>query len=109
MKDKQLNTAPFQGWPSGNYRDLLELRITSNEISERTGLVFVRQRDDLDWGYFSHYFDDVIGPVVVIEYENMPGKTTSILVDRQIEVAAAIAQVRKTLDLSETEIAWYAV
>ena len=108
MRERTLNKSAFTGWPSGDNKPLILLRTTATDLSSKYGLVFFREKDDLDWGNWSHYIDEFIGPVVFVEYENAPVKGVDILVDKNVATALALNRVRESLGLVDSDIEWHA-
>lgn len=105
MQTSAFNTEPFK-WPSGDCKAVIQLRLSTDAISEKFGLKFKREKDDLDWGKFSHFIDEVVGPILLIEYENSPISGLDVYVDVGIDNRIAIERIRSVLQIKESDISW---
>jgi hypothetical protein len=93
-------------WPSGDSKPVLLLRLTPDIMTERYGLEFSRERDDLDWRDASFFIDDVLGPVVLTWYGNAPVKGMDCTVDAGVGATAAISRLIDVLGLVDDDIVW---
>jgi hypothetical protein len=97
-------------WPSGKRRPILELAFTQAQLKYAVGETFLRVQDDLDWCDCGHIFDEVLGLVVFIKYDNLPTGGTIIFVDwgGSVDVKSAIDRVIAVLKPNPGEILWQA-
>jgi hypothetical protein len=98
--------ASFPGWPSGDFKPIMETTLTPQELTSRLKLQFSRDRDDLDWFQAAFLVDETLGPVVFRFYENSPNGGTDILVDTLVDTVTAKSRLKASLKLSHEVIRW---
>src|SRR5215469_5944114 len=104
METRNFNTEFIARWPSGDYKDIMQLKLSSGALSERFGLKFLRDKDDLDWANFFRYKDELVGPILLIEYDNIPGGGISVQVDKEVSTEMAVKRIRDTFQISDKDI-----
>ncbi len=100
------DTSEFEGWPSGDCKPLIEIKLKPDEICKIYKLCFVKEKDNLDWFEGSHFHDKVIGPVVFMKHENSQSCGTLIYVDSESDFLLAYNKLLKVLDLNINDILW---
>lgn len=96
----------FTDWPSGDCKPILELGCTPQQAEARWRLVFRRERDDLDWYSGTHVYDENIGYIVMMRYENSPTLGIIVYVDSKITTVDALDRIRNKFDIKESDITW---
>lgn len=108
-------SAPFAGWPSSDYKGVLQLREPLAKVRTRarpaTGGVApaIRSDDDHDGlGPYSsfHFKDNEIGYVAFVSHDKAPSKGTDVIVDAEAPVGEAVVRLRQLLDLKAADIRW---
>jgi DNA-binding protein HU-beta len=106
---------PFPGWPSGDFKGILQLKepltTTCTRVSHfaRGAKPEIRSDDDHDGlGPYSgfHLKDREIGYVVFVSHAKSPVKGTDVIVDAKAPVDGTIARLQKLLDLKAADINW---
>jgi DNA-binding protein HU-beta len=105
----------FPGWPSGDFKGILQLREPLNKTCTRVrhgsggAKPEIRSDDDHDGlGPYSgfHLKDREIGYVVFVRHAKSPVEGTDIIVDAKAPVDGTIARLQKLLDLKAADIKW---
>lgn len=102
----KLNTDPFPGWPSGLFCDVMFITLTMEDISNRYGLVSIRDEDELGGFEVTHFIDEDIGPVVLVHYDyaSRQSNETMIWVDYEFDIDTATKRLVDVLQLQDHEI-----
>src|SRR5437016_273523 len=108
-------SGPFSGWPSGDFKGILQLKEplakTCARVRHASGGARpeIRSDDDHDGlGPYSgfHFKDKDIGYVVFVSHAKSPVQGTDVIVDAKAPVDDAIARLQKLLDLKPADIKW---
>lgn len=100
------DTREFESWPSGDCKPVLKIIFTPKEISEKYNLIFMEEKDDLDWFKGAHFYDDELGPIVMMKHEHSPIKGTDIYIDASIDTAVAVEKIITLLQLKQEDVIW---
>ena len=100
------DTSDFSGWPSGDYKPVLELSFTPQEIESKWNVHFSRDKDDLDWYLGSHIKDTIVGFIVMMRHENSQSNGTVLYVDSKIDIKDAVKRMRDIFSINSHDIAW---
>lgn len=101
-----LDQKKFGGWPSQKCYPVMRLTIEPQDLSKKFGIKFVQGRDELDYFLAGHFFDEDIGFVVLIRYQNAPQPGTPVYVDSQVDLSYAIERITNVLGLTPEQINW---
>lgn len=108
-------SGPFPGWPSGDFKGILQLKEPLTKTCMRLRSVSggpkpeIHSDDDHDGlGPYSgfHLKDQEIGYVVFVSHAKSPVKGTDVIVDAKAPIDGTIARLRKLLGLKATDIKW---
>lgn len=102
------NPHTFSGWPSGDCKPVIEISYSPSEIESKWGLIFEKDKDDLDWHLATHVYDSVIGFLVFMKHENSPSSGTVLYVDRDVSTKLAIRQICEKFEISAQNVNWSA-
>ena len=97
---------PYRQWPSGDSLPLAVLRHSPAELSQRYGLIFDEDHDDLDSYRLAAIQLPKLGQVWLMHYRGEPEGETTAFVDAQADFRCALQALIVLLDLSSGEIAW---
>lgn len=103
------DSSEFKGWPSGDLKPVLEIILQLSEIEARYGLVFRREKDDLDWYMGTHINDPEIGPIVLMRHDGSPDKGVITYVDSGVHTSDAIERIIRILEIENEDIGWRAL
>ena len=96
------------GWPSGDSRDLAELRFSPEELARRFGLTFEQFHDDLDWLQLAAIELPDGSQAWLYRYHGDQNAGTFVRVDAHSDLARARVQLERLFLLSEQDILWSA-
>jgi hypothetical protein len=103
----RLNTEKaFTKWQSGDRKPVLEIKLLPDDLTKRYELKFREEPDDLDWCQSTHFFDQEIGPVVLLRYQSAPIEGTLCYIDSKIDSQVAIQRIIEDLGLVSSDILW---
>ena len=85
---------------------MMRLSFEPETLSEKFDLEFAEGKDDLDYFLASHFFDEIIGSVVLIRYRNAPQSGTPVYVDSQFSCNVAIERIINVLRLEPEHVNW---
>ena len=85
---------------------MLLLNLTPNDIEKKYGLEFIHECDGLDWYQGSHYYEDLIGPIVFKKYDNSPTDGIILYVDTGCDTLKSIELIVKQLAIDDKLIMW---
>lgn len=94
-----LKQSGWTGFPSGDERVAMEIKLSRSEIENTYSLEFISGEDSLgrlDWTYFN---DELLGPVVIVRYENSPSGMAIVYVDSTVALRVAVPHLRALFDL----------
>ena len=95
-------------WPSGNSRDVVELRFSPEELASRFGLDFERLHDDLDWLQVAAIELPDGSQAWLYRYRGDDDAGTFVRVDAHADLVRARTQLQRLLNLSERDVRWAA-
>jgi hypothetical protein len=99
---------PHQRWPSGDSRDLAEIRFAPDELATRFGLQFEEDLDDLDWFKLAALQLPDGSQVWLYKYRGDQFTGTAVRADAGADFAKTKEQLKQALDLSEDDLLWVA-
>jgi hypothetical protein len=99
---------PHDHWPSGDSRDLAEIRFAPDELAARFGLRFEDDLDDLDWYKLAALHLPDGSQVWLYRYRHDPSPGTAVRADAGADFAKTKEQLKQALDLSEDDLLWVA-
>ncbi len=97
---------PTNRFPSGDYRDLVELRLTPEDLSRRYGLRFDHYVDGLDTYHLAAIMLDEVAQAWLMKYRGDRSGGTLVRVDAGIDPTRAKQLLKETLNLHESEFVW---
>jgi len=100
--------SPWRQWPSGDNRPIAVLPIDAATLSDRYGLAFVADIDDLDRYHLAAIALSDGQQAWLIRYEGDPGPGTVVLVDGAADIEAAQSALAKALGLERDAFLWAA-
>ena len=100
--------APHPVFPSGDSRDLAELRFSPDELTARRGLHFTERQDDLDAFKLAaiELADGVQAWFIKYRGDQYPG--TLVRVDAAADPGMTKRQLVQALDLRDEDFSWVA-
>lgn len=98
----------FTGWPTGDSKPILNLKREPKELEADYGFKFKREKDDLDWFLGSHFIDEKLGPIVLMQHENSPIPGTTIYVDSGLDLNSSIVRLVEIMKLKSGSCNWKA-
>lgn len=102
-----IRQVPREGrWPSGDSRDLAELRFSPEELASQFGLTFEHLHDDLDWLQLAAIELPDGSHAWLYHYQGDADAGTFVRIDAQADLAQSKAQLERLLHLTEQDIRW---
>ena len=94
----KLYTSDFTGWPSGEERVVMFIKLQPEAITKKYDLNnWIREEDTQLNCFFkaAHFIDESLhGPVVFMNYENQP-QITQIYIDAALDINLSIKTVKR--------------
>lgn len=95
-------------WPSGDSRDLAELRVSLEDLASQFGLTFEHLHDDLDELQLAAIELPDGSPAWLYRYRGDQSTGTFVRVDAHADLAGAKAQLAHLLHLKDQDVLWSA-
>ncbi|MDH5630256.1 MAG: hypothetical protein OEY96_08890 [Gammaproteobacteria bacterium] len=102
----KLDIRKFVGWPSRDCRPIMRLKNEPHELKKKYNLDFSLDKDDLDNFLVSHFYDEIIGFVVLMRHENAPQSGTPVYIDSSVDISEAVERLTLVLNLTPACINW---
>lgn len=99
---------PHPLFPSGDYRDLAEVRLNPTELAARYGVRFEQRLDDLDSFELAAIVLADGSQAWLLKYRGDQFSGTLVRVDANGDLSNAKAMLAHALDLGEADFAWVA-
>jgi len=104
--DVPVHQVPLQRWPSGDSKDLAELRLSPEELGRRYGLSFEELHDDLDDFRVAAIALPDGSNLWLYRYRHEPEPGTAVRVDAAADFRKAKAQLAQVLGLTADDFLW---
>lgn len=95
-------------WPSGDSRDLAELRASPEDLASQFGLTFEHLHDDLDELQLAAIELPDGSPAWLYRYRGDQSTGTFVRVDAHVDLLRATTQLTQLLQLKDQDILWSA-